>query len=734
MATISSGSAPSALTSPASPQPSGGGGIGSSSGRNIHVLASLRKHRRLALMVVLSIAVLGLPMAYVLGTPKYIATAVVYVSPRFMATLADNNNQKFDSAEQYREYVAQNVKTINRFDIILESLERLGPLQSTWVKPGETLERAASRLQGALQLEEIVDTYQIAISLEGKKKAGLAEIVNTVANTYLEKAKAEEFYDSDQRVKSLLSDQARLEKEIADKQARRVALAQQLGVSSFTDNDENPYDRLLVTAKEAESEAQKAAIEAETQLAAFDDKQRPGGRDALRAYALINANNDPALTSLMTNLNIRRAQLLESLTGLSPEHPGRREAERQLADIERERQTETDKVVDRYSKMLLEQRAAQAFQASRVERQLAAEVDRQASQASWFTRGYQEGIQLGLDMDQLRKSDESLQERIDYFMLEKNAPGYVRLFSAARAPDTPIKGTRKLLLAAFLGLAILSAVGLSVGIDILDPRLHSLSQVEGLLGFPPILWLMNAEEAGPAFEREQILRLASRLSQDRQTHHSQIFAFTSVKSCGGTSTIVMKAARALTSLGVPALAVEANAYRNDQRYARLTYDGPNSRGTTLHGLAAVLTRSRSLHQEVIPGDEQMPDRIPVGGGASGETNLPETQNLGLVLRQAAETYDVVVVDTPPILASVDAEIVACSADVVVLVIEAGSVTKEELKRAAKILERLNVRAISALVNKVSRDEPTGLAKIALQEFLTGSAPKASTLISPWLWK
>ena len=116
------------------------------------------------------------------------------------------------------------------------------------------------------------------------------------------------------------------------------------------------------------------------------------------------------------------------------------------------------------------------------------------------------------------------------------------------------------------------------------------------------------------------------------------------------------------------------------------------------------------------------------------TNLPETQNLSRLLRQATETYDIVVVDAPPILVSVDAEIIAGTADVVVLVIEAGAVTKEELRRAAKILERLNVRAISALLNKVRLDEPTGLAAVALAEFRTGSAPPVPRLLSPWLWR
>ena len=260
-------------------------------------------------------------------------------------------------------------------------------------------------------------------------------------------------------------------------------------------------------------------------------------------------------------------------------------------------------------------------------------------------------------------------------------------------------------------------------IDFLDPRLRTPNQVEGLLGFPVTAWLMEEEDAGSAFEREQILRFANRIAQDRQVNQSRIFVFTSVKSRGGASTIVLRTAHALSSLGISALAVEANGYSTDPRYSK-----PQSRGLT-----AVLNGERPLHSEVILGDTELPDRIPTGEVAE-RTGLPGIKNLEDHLHRSIEGYDVVLVDTPPILVSADAEIIACLADVVVLVIEAESVTKEELRRAAKNLERLKVRAISALLNRVRRDEPSGLASVAVQEFLTGSGAPTRRLLSPWLWK
>ncbi len=689
---------------------------------NIHVAGSLFKHIRLALAVVAIVALAGLPAAWVLGTPRYSATAVIFVSPRFVSNLGEGADQKFDSATQYREYVQQNVRTINRFDIVLEALKKVTAKEQVWVKPGESMDRAAARLQGALSIEQVPDTYQITVTLDSKKKEGLAELVNTIAAVYLEKAKSEEFYESDRRVQALTQDRARLQHEMDQKQARRLALAQELGVSSFNDGYLNPYDQLLVASKEAQSDARQAAVQAEAQLASLDETKRAGGAEALRAFAFDQASKDPTLASMMTSLNGRRAQILASLSGLSPDHPGRRAAERELAEVEAERNGAYQKVVDSFSKMLLDQRRADAYKTARVEQNLTAEVARQASQAASFTRGYQEGIQLGLDVDRARKSYDSVQQRMDYFSLEKSAPGFVRLFSAARVPDQPVKGGRRKVYAFFLAAAFALGLAVPVAVDAFDPRIHSPSDVEKVLGFPPMVWLMEKGLANAAFRRDQVLRLANRIYQDQQSKKSQVFAFTAVKAGSGTTTIVVETARALSSLGVPALAVEANAYRTDPRYRT-----PDSRG-----LAVVLTGSRSLQSEVAPADEEMPDRIPVGD-VSDEKNLPEIHKLIAILRQAASAYPVILLDVPPILVSVDAEYLARVADVAVLVVEAEAVTKEELRRAAKSLERAKAGAVAAILNRVRRNEANGFGRIALREFETGSARPRRRWFLRWLW-
>ncbi len=78
-----------------------------------------------------------------------------------------------------------------------------------------------------------------------------------------EKAKSEEFYASDQRVQTLLADRTRFADEIDKKRTRRLELAQELGVSSFTDNFLEPCMTGSCNSHEAEADASSGCTAAD---------------------------------------------------------------------------------------------------------------------------------------------------------------------------------------------------------------------------------------------------------------------------------------------------------------------------------------------------------------------------------------------------------------------------------------------------------------------------------------
>ena len=200
-----------------------------------------------------------------------------------------------------------------------------------------------------------------------------------------------------------------------------------------------------------------------------------------------------------------------------------------------------------------------------------------------------------------------------------------------------------------------------------------------------------------------------------------------MKARGGTTTIVTETALALTRLGAPALAVEANAYRADARYRR---QGARGLSVVLRGGAKA---SDPLQDLVISGEDDFPDFIPVGD-VENEQNLPDVLRLIDLLKETEGIYQIVLLDLPPLLVSVDAEILARNADVTVLVVEAEAVSKPELQKAAKALERLRPKAAAAVMNQVQIDAGGGMGRAALHEFETGVPPTPPKWSTPWLWR
>jgi Mrp family chromosome partitioning ATPase len=239
-------------------------------------------------------------------------------------------------------------------------------------------------------------------------------------------------------------------------------------------------------------------------------------------------------------------------------------------------------------------------------------------------------------------------------------------------------------------------------------------QLHQVLGFPALGWLLEKQHAGADFASEQITRLAARLCQERDQNGARVFAFTGVSKGNGTSTVVRGLTKSLTSLGVRTLAVEANTGRPD------TVSGDRAS----RSLSVVLQGQSDLSKEVHGGNVQAIDHL-----AADDSSRPsDLQNLVAILRQVPDVYSMVLVDLAPVALSADAEVVARSADVVVLIGEAGRVTKKELRSAATLVERLRPAGLAAVLNRVDGSLRGSFGERASRDFY--GAP----FVVPSVWK
>ena len=77
-----------------------------------------------------------------------------------------------------------------------------------------------------------------------------------------------------------------------------------------------------------------------------------------------------------------------------------------------------------------------------------------------------------------------------------------------------------------------------------------------------------------------------------------------------------------------------------------------------------------------------------------------------LIEQMKEDYDLIIFDNPPLLAVTDAQIMATKVDGTIVVVPKGEVSKDELDKAAGLLENVKANVLGTVLNKVEVDADT----------------------------
>jgi uncharacterized protein involved in exopolysaccharide biosynthesis/Mrp family chromosome partitioning ATPase len=685
-------------------------------GRGLKPWDSLRSHARLALLVSGLVLLLGLPLAWVKGSPQYQAEVSMQVAPRYMRNLKEDQELEFQSNTQYRQFVEHQRQSITRHDILLAALQRAAAQHPGWRKPGESERRSVDRLRERLQVSAVSDTYFVRISIKGDKPEGLAEMLNAIAAVFIERMKQEEIFGADARSATLRQRAQTLEQDISSKVDERSHIARELSLTTFAEGTPNPYDQLIAGLRNRLSDARQRRRDADAALQAF--RQRGDTTLAVRSVQE-QVLNDPGLNGLKSSLSARRAVLLTQKSGLRGDHPAAQAADRELAEIEAEIATQGGRLQTSVRDNALARLQGSADQAAEVEHGLKQELADLEPQATRFARLFQDAQTLSADIAQMRSELDRVRERLNFLTMESSSFGFVRLAAPALPPELPFgPGRKKLAL-----LALLAALGGGVAAamlrDLLDTRVRTVNDAQRLMAMPPAGWqIAHQGIASEGFADEQLRRLAAALMRTRDTRGCGLFGLSGCKPGAGTTTLLLDIASTLRTLGAKVLVVEANGFARD---SRLAAPGP--------GLAEWLQGQAEAETLVRPGDERQPARVHIGG--QGRTALSRLDKLGEQLIRWAQHYDFVLVDMPPLLSSADAELLVRSVGQMLLVLDAESVTRGEVRRARRMLEVLDPDAIGFIVNRVATFSGGGYLREAMLESLTARRAERFFTLPAW---
>lgn len=101
------------------------------------------------------------------------------------------------------------------------------------------------------------------------------------------------------------------------------------------------------------------------------------------------------------------------------------------------------------------------------------------------------------------------------------------------------------------------------------------------------------------------------------------------------------------------------------------------------------------------------DVVTSGPVPPNPAELLGSKKMKALLQEAAEAYDYVFLDMPPVLAVTDAVLMSSQVDGTVLVLGSGDISPDEGKQAQSVLEKVHANILGVILNKVPQHHKSG---------------------------
>ncbi len=470
--------------------------------------------------------------------------------------------------------------------------------------------------------------------------------------------------------------------------------------------------------RELQAELMKAQAERVTKQAQFE-MSRSVSADSLPAVL-----DDVQLRDYQTKLADLRTQLTNISPPLTDAHPRVQKLKAQIKELEMTLNTKKADVVSRMANefeasLHREKLLETAYSAQ--ERKVAGELGRE-SQVNMLRREVESGQQLYTTL---------LQRVKEAGFASAMQASTIRIVDAATKPALPIIPRRTRLMAVGLILGTLAGICYALFKDRTEtvlrvpgeaPRylqvreLGVIPSARAGLGSSPMRRLIRPASSGLLKEKssqDQVMDLAtwrahaslvaeayrnttySILGESKGHGRGRAYVITSPSAGEGKTTVTSNLGIALSQANRRVLLIDA-----DLRRPRLhkSMAIPNTTGLRdiLRGSLNIdtLATDQFCHASQVPNLSVLSS----GSGSEESSGLLYSPRLRTLLDRLVNEFDVVLIDTPPILHMADARIAAGAADGVILVLRASATDRKAALNARKMFQHDQVRVIGTILN------------------------------------
>ncbi len=166
----------------------------------------------------------------------------------------------------------------------------------------------------------------------------------------------------------------------------------------------------------------------------------------------------------------------------------------------------------------------------------------------------------------------------------------------------------------------------------------------------------------------------------------------------GKSSISANTAITYAQSGMKTLIIDGDMRKPSQHYL---FQEPNARG-----LSTAIVEGEPIEHYVIPTRVNNLSLLTAGPIPPNPSELIASERFKEIFEELKTQYDMIIIDTPPILTVTDAQLFAKLTNNAVLVIDASQNNRNEVMRGKELVEKSGARILGVILNKATIDQST----------------------------
>lgn len=548
-----------------------------------------------------------------------------------------------------------------------------------------------NRLIANLTVSPVNNSQIVRLSYDSGQPELAANIVNAIAENYIA-MNLERRVDSASFAKQFLTEQLiEVKSRLEESEAKLNDYAKEKGL--FKTGDEKSPSLIALRINDLSAALSKAEGERISTQSRYEQAQRSEGASKILDSSTVQ--------ELKKNLITLQGNYQEKLQVYKPGYPLMVQMKRQMNEFENEIARETRSILSTVENAL----RADFLAAKSNEDELRAELDRQKLLLI-AVRDKSIGYNTLLrEVETSRSSYEGLLTR----MKEVSVAGGVdsnniSVLDPAITPFTKHSPNNRKNAALGLVLGVFLGVAVAFLLEFMDDRVKSTEEVSRVLGLPmlgttpivkgkdPIVHSLTTMQQPTSAMAEAFRSLRTNLLFASRDGTPKVLALTSALPEEGKSSTCINLATAFAQSNKRVLLIDADL-RKPTMHKRLKLDNSIGLSNFLTGQADT---KAAIQETMIKGVSA----ITAGPLSPNPAELLSSERLQELFNLAPDTFDLIIVDCPPVVGLADALILANRASATVLVSACAQTRKRALQDANRRLNQAHANLIGFIFTKV----------------------------------